>query len=73
MTRTEQAYVKRIDARRERLLVALRIINVWLDSPYCAPSAEDMCARIAEFVTKEISQEDVARSAEESRQRGCKA
>ena len=67
MTRSEQAYVRRLDKRRENMRVALCIISVWLESPWCAKSAEDMCARIAEFVTKEIAEEDEAYRKEAAR------
>jgi len=73
MTRTEQAFVKRLDARRESLLVALRIIHVWLISPWCAQSAEEMCAMISEHVTKRIAEEEAAARKEQERQGGAKA
>lgn len=72
MTRTELAYVKRLDARRASLLTALRIIHVWLISPWCAQSAEDMCAMISEHVTKRIAEEEAAARKEAERQGGGK-
>lgn len=67
MTRTEQAFVKRLDARRASLLTALRIVNVWLTSPWCAQSSEEMCAMIAEHVTKHIAEEEAAARKETER------
>lgn len=70
MTRKEQAFVKRLDARRENLLVALRVIHVWLISPWCAQSSKDMCAMIVEHVTKHIAEEEAAARKEAARQGG---
>lgn len=72
MTRTEQAYVKRLDARRESLLVALRIIHVWLISPWCAQSAEEMCRQIARHVEQHLAEEEAAARKEHERQGGGK-
>ena len=72
MTRTEQAFVKRLDARRENLLVALRIVHVWLISPWCARSAEEMCQLIARHVEQRIAEEEAAARKEAERQGGGK-
>lgn len=72
MTRTEQAFVKRLDARRENLLVALRIIHVWMISPWCARSAEEMCRQIARHVEERIAEEEAAARKEAERQGGAK-
>jgi hypothetical protein len=72
MTRTEQAYVKRLDSRRETLHVALRIIHVWLISPWCARSAEEMCQLIARHVEQHLAEEEAAARKEAERQGGGK-
>lgn len=69
MTRADQAYVRRLDARRASLLTALQVIKVWLISPYCAESAEDMCARILKFAETTIRDEEAAKCKEEERKR----
>ena len=70
MTRAEQAFVRRLDARRYNLLVALRVINVWLMSPWCAHSAEEMCNMIARHVEERIAEEMAAAEKESKRQGG---
>lgn len=43
MTRAEHAAFRRLEKRHEALRTALRIISVWMMSPWCATDAEDMC------------------------------
>ena len=70
MTRTEQAFVKRLDARRASLLTALRVIHVWMISPWCARSAEEMCQLIARHVEQHLAEEEAAARKEAERQGG---
>lgn len=73
MNRTEQAFVKRLDARRASLLTALRVIHVWMISPWCARSAEEMCRLISRHVEERIAEEEAASRKEAERQGGAKA
>lgn len=69
MTRTEQAAFLRLKKRHEALRTALRIINLWLMSPWCANGPEDMCNRIAALVTRSLADDEAAERKEQERQR----
>jgi hypothetical protein len=62
--------MKRLDARRASLLTALRVIHVWLISPWCAQSAEEMCRLIARHVEERLAEEEAAAKKEAERQGG---
>jgi hypothetical protein len=57
MTRTEQAAFRRLDKRRDELFKRMCIISAWIHSPWCAPTTEELVARIAKLVTESIEEE----------------
>lgn len=69
MTRREQAAFRRMEKRHEAMRTALRIIDTWLMSPWCATGPEDMCNRIAAHVTRHLAEDEAAERKEQERQR----
>lgn len=69
MTRTEQAAFRRLQKRHEALRTALRVIDTWLMSPWCAMGPEDMCNRIAALVARHLAEDETAERREQERQR----
>ena len=67
MTRAEQVAFKRLDKRRNELFSALCIIYTWIKSPWCAQSAEELVAMVAELVSRKIEEERAAQRREEAR------
>lgn len=61
MTRSEQAYVKRLEKRNERLFVALCIIKTWLSFP---DDATTRCYHIGKLAEETIQSEQAARARE---------
>lgn len=61
MTRSEQAYVKRLQKRNEDLFAALCIINTWLSFP---DDATTRCYHIGKLVEEKIQAEKAARAKE---------
>ena len=64
MTRSEQAYVKRLEKRNEELFVALAIIKTWLSFP---DDATTRCYHIGKLVEEKIQVEQAARAKEGDR------
>lgn len=69
MTSAEQAAFRRLEKRHEALRTALRVIDTWLMSPWCATGPEDMNRRIAELVTEHLAEDEAAERKEQERQR----
>lgn len=69
MTRTEQSALRRLEKRHEALRTALRVIDTWLMSPWCAMGPEDMNRRIAELVTRHLEEDESAERKEQEKQR----
>lgn len=67
MTRAEQAAFKRLDKRRDECYSALCIIYTWITSPWCAQTAEELVAMVAELTTRKIEEERAAQRREEAR------
>ena len=67
MTRREQAAFRRLEKRHEALRMALRIIDTWLMSPWCATGPEDMNRKIAALVTRHIEEDEAAERKEAKR------
>ena len=61
MTRTEQAYVKRLEKRIDNLLTGYQIIKTWLSFP----NQDDTIYHIGSFVTQKILDEKAAQKREE--------
>jgi hypothetical protein len=63
MTRTEQAYVKRLKKRIDNLLTGYRIIKTWLSFP----NTDDTIYHIGSLATMKIQDEETAQAKEEKR------
>ena len=61
MTRSEQAYVKRLEKRNESLFTALCIIERWLSFP---DDAKTRCYHIGRLAVETIQSEQTARAKE---------
>lgn len=61
MTRSEQAYVKRLQKRNEDLFAALCIIKTWLSFP---DDATTRCYHIGKLAEEKIQAEKAARAKE---------
>ena len=60
MTRTEQAYVKRLEKRIDNLLTGYQIIKTWLSFP----NQDDTIYHIGSLVTQKIEDEKYAQAKE---------
>ena len=60
MTRTEQAYVKRLEKRIDNLLTGYQIIKTWLSFP----NQDDTIYHIGSLVTQKIEDEKYAQAEE---------
>ena len=65
MTRTEQAYVKRLEKRIENLLIGYWIIKTWLSFP----DINDTVYHIGRLATQKILDEKKAQKREEKESR----